>query len=414
MRSLLLVPLFCAGLCAADPPASVSEGFIQALARAPAINAARARCLAAERARWAAGVLPDPMVGVDVGQARPRMGEDMTMYGAMVEQTLPRWGERDAMRQTAQAQESMALAEFAEVVGEHAAAVAAALAEVQAATETTALIGEARERVRALGEIVRSRVASGGAMIGDILSLDTRAQQLDLQMAESGRRGADAAAEVRGRLALAVDASLPPPAWPDPAAIRPQATTSVHRASAGRAEAEAMERAATARGNPETALGLIWEREAAGTVEELDTFRLSFKMSVPVWRGAYADAVDAAHGRVQAASHEARAAAGMARSQIGRAQRAAAQGARAQATAEAIAERSRTEYEAVIRQVGTGAASLPTALDLLDRITEARMQAIEARLTGEMALAELWRLAPPALPASEAAMATPHAGSATP
>ena len=59
-------------------------------------------------------------------------------------------------------------------------------------------------------------------------------------------------------------------------------------------EAQAMEREAVARGNPETAVGLAWEREAAGTDEQTDKVALTFRMSLPIYRSAYGGAADAA------------------------------------------------------------------------------------------------------------------------
>jgi outer membrane protein TolC len=391
---LVLAALLCGTLGAAEQAMDMAT----ALARSPAISAARARVQAAGLAARAAGVLPDPMLGIGVGRELPRMGEAMDMYGAMIEQPLPRWGERDAMRQTALAQVAMAEAEFAELVGEHAAGVAAAGAEAQAAEQSLVLVEESRDRVRALSEVVRARVAGGGGTIGESLALDTRVQQLDLQLADLARRRADAEAEVRGRLGLPPDATLPPLSLPATAAIRPDATPMARRAAASRGEAEAMAQEAIARGNPETAVGLSWDREAVGTEEQVDKYNLTFRVSLPVWRQAYGAAADAARGRARAAAHEARASGWMARSQVGRAQRAVEQAARAQAVADGIAGRGHTEYDAVIRQVGTGNASIMTVLDLLDRISEARMQAIEARLTSQLALAQLWRLAPPTLP----------------
>lgn len=391
---LVCAILLCSALGAAEQAVDLPT----ALARSPAISAARARVQAAGMAARAAGVLPDPMIGVGAGRERSRMGEAMDMYGAMIEQPLPRWGERDAMRQGAQAQVAMAEAEFAELVGEHAAGVAAAVVEAQAAAQSILLVVEARDRLRALGEVVRARIAAGGGMIGESLALDTKLQQLELQLADLARRQADADAEARGRLGLPPEAVLPPLALPDPAAIRPDATPMVRRAAASRGEAMAMEREAAARGNPETAVGLSWDREAVGTDEQVDKYNLTFRVSLPVWRQAYGEAADAARGRARAAAHEARASSWMASSQVGRTQRAVEQAARAQAVADAIAGRSRTEYDAVIRQVGTGTASVMAALDLLDRISEARMQAIEARMASQLTLAELWRLAPPVLP----------------
>ena len=394
-----LVPLMLMGaaLAAADNAAA----FAAAVAKAPGVVAAQARMLAAQRGRGAAGVMPDPMVGVEVGRERPRMGDDMTMYGAMIEQPLPRWGERDAQRQMASASAQAAGADFYMLIGEHAASLAAAGIEAESASRSLVLVEAARQRAVALGEVVRSRIAAGGAMYGESLAIDTRVQQFELQIADLRRRQADAESEMRGRLALAPEAPLPPVAVPDPANIQPSANPALIKAQAAQAEAKAGLGEAEARGRPESSLGLRWEREAVNTMDQSDTISLSYTMSLPVWRGAYDDGVVAARQRGQAAGHEAHAAEWMARSQISRAQRASDQARRAEALAESIATRTASEYAAVMRQVGTGTASISLALDLLDRITDAQLQAIEAVTASKLALAELWRLAPPTLPTHE-------------
>jgi outer membrane protein TolC len=405
-RSFLLLVVVTMWASAVEAPVSppppdattALEQFRAVLANAPAIAAARSRVTAAEQAQGAAGVLPDPMVGADLGRERPRMGEDMTMYGAMVEQTLPRWGERDAMRQNARAQVGRESADVAAVIGEHAAIVASGLAEYAAARDTLVLIQQSQERIAALQDIMRSRIAAGGAMIGEQLALDSRAQQLAVQLADLERRGQDALAMVHGRLGLPPDAPLPPFAAPDPATIEVEGNPMARSAAAMQLEAQAMEREALARGNPETAVGLVWEREAAGTEAQTDKLSLTFRMSLPVYRSAYRDAADAARTRARAAQHEAMGATWMARSQITRAQRAVTQAELAQRTADDIAARTRTTYDAVIRQVGSGGASVTVTLDLLEMISESGRGAIMARLDSRMALAELWRLAPPDLP----------------
>lgn len=394
--------------CLAFGAQAAEDAFLAALARAPGIAAARTRVEAARHSARGAGVLPDPMLSADLGRTRQRMGDDMTMYGAMLGQSLPRWGERDAMRLKAAAQVELAEADFADAVGEHAAMVATAAAEAAAAAATGALLTETATRVRAMQETVVARIAAGGALIGDSLALDTRAQSLELQISEQRRRLADAEAEARGRLGLAEGRPIPAAAYPDLASIDPERVPMARRARAMHSDARAMEREATARANPETGIDVRWEREASGTEEQSDTYSLALTMSLPVWRQAYADAADGARASARAAGHEAHASAWMARSQLSRAGRAATVAAQARSTAEAVASRTRGEYDAMIRQLGTGAAGLGMALELLDRISEAQMQAIDAELASRMALAALWRLAPPELAGMPAADEPEH------
>ena len=126
--------LVAALAAAAEPdPAADRTAFIAALTRAPGIAAAQQRALAAERAIGAAGVLPDPMLSGDLGRKRPSMGDDTRLYGLMLEQPLPRWGERAAARASARAAAGAAGAERDDVLGEHAAELALMLSEAAAA-----------------------------------------------------------------------------------------------------------------------------------------------------------------------------------------------------------------------------------------------------------------------------------------
>lgn len=397
---LLVIACLAAPAAEPAPVATTHDGqrFAAALAQAPAVMAARLRLMAAQRAAGAAGVLPDPMVGLDLGRERMRSGEGMAMYGAMIEQPLPRWGERQAARDAAAAATLMEAAETAEVLGEEAAMLAAAGAERQAAQETIAVLEESRARLAAVRTALAPRLGTGGATIDESLDLDTRDRQLDLDLADARRRVSDAGAEMRARLGLAEDAPLPPVAFPDTAAIAVATSPAAQRAQALRAEALAMEQEASARGRPETAVGVVWEREAVGTMDESDKLSLSLRVSLPVHRSAYAAARAGATHRAAAAQRQHEAALHNARQLIGRARRAIAQAAEARATAEDLDRRTRTASLAVVRQVATGTTSITVALDLLDRIAEARLQAIEAVRAGHQAAAELWRIAPPDVP----------------
>ncbi len=411
---LVLWSLVVAGSAAAQepPPATPAElrepvvrasttdataEFRAALARAPAIAAARARLLAALGSRGAAGVLPDPILGLDAGRRRQRSAGTMTMYGVSIEQPLPRWGARDAERLGAEAMVQVAQAEFATLVGDHAAAIASAQAESEAAQESLAWLDGTRDRLVAVAEVVRSRLASGGGMLGESLAIETRRQQLDLQRTELVRRADDAETEIRGRLGLSPTTGLPTVAWPDPLAIQVAGAPAVQLAQAAVVQAQAEEHQALARGRPETSVGVIWEREAARSDDQSDQVSVAVTVSLPIWRGAYDAACDVARARARAATHEVAGAGWMARSQVARAQRASEQAHRAEVLAEAITRRSETEFAAVIRQAASGTASLTVVLDLLDRVSEARLQAVEARLASRVALAGLWRIAPPPL-----------------
>ncbi len=378
------------------------EAFLTALAHAPMVAAARARLSAARHDGAAAGVLPDPRLGLGVGLETMRSGGSSPMYGALLEQPLPRWGERDAQRMTATSQIRLAEAELAEALGDQAAVLATALAEARAWRATIELRHASEKRIQVLKDVLHGQLASGAAPLGAALALDTRAQELTLQITEAERQVADAEAEARGRLAIAPTEPLPPVAFPHLASIDMGATPLALRALATRSAAEADERGAESRGNPETSVGVGWDREQAGTTDQNDKFRLSFTMSLPVHRAAYEATAEAARARARAASHEVDGSRWMARSLIERATRAQAQAARSRSAADAVSDRTRTEMDAITQQVGlaqpAAGGSLIQAIDVLDRITAAQQQVIDAELTSALALADLWRLAPPVVP----------------
>ena len=388
-RSMLLLLASLAALAA--------DQFAVALAGSPALAAARAQVEAAERGAAAAGVLPDPMLGVDGGRMHG-MGETGWMYGAMLEQPLPRWGERDAQRAGASAGVRGARAAYRVAVGEHAAGIAAAAAEAAAASATAVVQREALGRIDALRAVIDARVASGAASSIELLAIASRRDALELSIAAAERRVADAQAEIRGRLGVPPDAPLPPLALPDPATIDIGRQPAAESARAAQDEAAAAADAAGSRGRPETSVGARWEREDAGLDSQTDKFSLALTVSLPVWRGAYDAGVEAARARERAAAHEIHAAAWMARSRVERAKRADEQAERAIAVADTARTRAATAAESVLQRVASGSASVTEVLDLLDRAAEAREQAIEARLLADTARADLWRLAPPTLP----------------
>lgn len=379
-------------------PHPTGEDFRQALAASPMVEAARARLGSTQRESAVAGVLPDPRAGLDVGREAARNGTVTPMYGAMIEQPLPSWGSRDAQRLSATAQTHRSEAELAEITGEQAALVSAALAEAEAKRGTVVLLTEAQQRVHVLKESLRLQIASGGVSIGAALALDTRANELALQISDAERLIADAESEARGRLGIPPSEPLPVAAFPTLAEIDLAATPLALRAAAARASANAEEREAQARGNPETSVGLGWEREMAGTDDQNDKFRLFLTVSLPVHRAAYEAAADAARSRARAAAHEVVGSRWMARSLVARATRAADQAARARRAAESLVDRTRIEMDAVTQQVATAGSSFVQVMDLLERITAAQQQVLESELTSNLALADLWRLAPPILP----------------
>ncbi|MBI5940691.1 MAG: TolC family protein [Caulobacterales bacterium] len=375
---------------------SAQAPFLRSLARAPAIQAAQERILAARRAAGAAGRLPDPMLGA--GYARKSTSMDRwPMYDLTLEQPLPRWGERDAMRAKASAETAMSEADLQDMLGETAAEVATMLAEAEAARAKLAVVEGQITRATAIQTTIAARVAAGGGSIADQLGVQSRLAALAVERDTMRRMVTDAEQEVRGRLGLAPDVALPPFTAPDRAAIVVERVPGVLAAQAKSAEAEAMFQEARASRYPETAVGLRYEREQQPG-DPMNTVGLEFRMSIPVWQGASEKLEDAAYARRRAARHEAAGWKFRMASLLGRAERATTVATTARNAAQETKTRLDAEYDSMLRSAGApNGANMISVLDVLDRLSDAERMVIEAEATARQAEAGLWRLAPPDL-----------------
>lgn len=399
MRTCLLF-IIAAGLAAADAvvPVPVQAAFLRSLAGAPAIQAAQERILASRRAAGAAGRLPDPMLGAGYARKSTAM-QRWPMYDVVLEQPLPRWGERDAMRDKAAAETAMSEAELQESLGEIAAEVATLLAEADAARAKLALVEAQIARATTLQATVAARVAAGTAAIAEPLGVRSRLAALTVERDTMRRMAADAEQEARGRLGMAPDTPLPPFAAPERAALALDRVPGVRTAQARSAEADAMLGEARAGRYPETAVGVRYEREQQPG-DPMDTVGVEVRVSLPVWQGASADLEEAARARRRAAQREIAGWRFRAQSLLGRAERAATVAASARAAAQDTRARLDAEYDAMIRAAATrGGADLISLLDVLDRLGDAERMVVEAEAAARQAEAGLWRLAPPDLPA---------------
>ena len=382
----------------ADDP---THAFLLTLAQAPQVRALLAQRQAMRHLESAAGRLPDPMLALGYARKRTPM-ERMPMYDVMLEQPLPRWGERDAARALAASATRMSEAEVAAEVAMLAGEITMALAELDG-LRAQVTEGEAQElRIAALARAIDARVATGDAGVLDRLMIDTRRERLLLRLDDQRRLLADRTAEIRGRLALAPEAALPVFAAPAPDTIDAARTPLALNAEARRLEALAGLQEARAMGRPETAVGLRAEREAADDGNE-DTIGVTISISLPLARGAIAAGEDAAHARLRAAERLAEAARWRTTIAIEAARRAIAQAERADRLANTLLTRAEAEHQVVAAALASGGADLTAVLDLHDHLAELRLAVIEARMQARQAQAGLWAHVIPELPAIGAA-----------
>lgn len=378
---------------AADP---TTRTFLLTLAQAPQVRALLAQRQAMRHLEAAAGRLADPMLSLGYARKRTPM-ETMPMYEVMLEQPLPRWGERDAARARAAAATQAGGAEIIAELSMLASDVAMALAEIDGLRAQVSE-GEAEEqRIAALSRAIDARIASGDAGVLDRLAIDTRRERLLLRLDDQRRLMADRTAEIRGRLALPPDAALPAFAAPAPETIDPAHTYLSLDAEARRLAALADLQEARAMGRPETAVGLRAEREGADDGNE-DTIGLTVSISLPIARGAIAANEDAAFARLRAAAQLAEAAHWRTNAAIAATRRAITQAERADRLASGLLTRAQAEQQTLSAALASAGGDLTAVLDLHDRLAELRLAVIEARMQARQAQAGLWVHVIPVLP----------------
>lgn len=386
--SLLLALLLVPSPGNAEP----QSGLLPAVAEAPSLQAARARADAAHARLPAAGRLPDPQLeGMYSQIRRPAGGERIPMWEITLTQPLPRAGERAADRDRAAASLSMAQADYAVMAGELAADTALALAESEAALARADLLSRQLARTSQLLAALDARLATSASRLPERLALQTRLASLELMIEQEQTMAADALAEARGRLGLPPDAALPAYSAPDPDEIAPDSLPLLRLAASRADEARAMVRMARASARPMTAVGLRFEREEE-RIGNMDTIGVAFMTELPFRSRGYARAdTAAARAEERAALADSDSARHRARAAVSRAERAERLAASTRRLAADTATRLDAEYDALVRANDT---SVAMSLDILDRLTDTRLQLIDADLSARAARAELWRHAP--------------------
>ncbi len=366
----------------------VLNEFVQTLSKAPAVHALRLRYAAAQRAEDGAGRLADPMIGL--GYARLRMPmENHPIYEAMVEQSLPRWGERDASRALAVADSAMAAAGMQREVGMLAGQIAMLLAELEG---LQARINEGNfelKRIRALSDTISARVGQGSATVLDRLAIDSRAESLAIRITDWERQIADKTGDIRAWLAISADQPMPIFVAPVPATFDAQQTPAIRQALAERDLALASLQTAQAMRRPMTAIGVRGELEETEDGNER-TIGATLSISLPVAHGAISAEIDAAQTRLLAAERLIDAARLQSRTAVEVARRAVDQAQRTTILATTLMTRADAEQQALATAAAGAGASITAILDVSDRLAGLRVDLIDATVSANQARAALW------------------------
>ncbi len=379
------------------PTASPSAELVSAVTRAPALTAARARVDAARARLGVAGRFPDPTLEGMVSRKSTPM-ENMPMWELNIRQPLPKAGERAADRDRAHAIVAMAEAEFAVMAGEMATDTAMALAEAATAQRRVDALAVQIDRTKRVLSTIDARIATGQGRFADRLALQTRIAGMQLMFERERRMSEDALSEARGLLGLNPEAPLPAFAALATADIDPEHAPALSVAEAKTAEARAMARMARASAKPMTAVGLRFEREQE-RMGNNDTIGLAFMTELP-WRGRrYARAEErAAQAEATAALADADTTRYRIVAALSRVERAERLAEVSQRLAQETHRRLDAEYDTLVRSAGTSTmgndSSVLMILEVLEKTTDAQLQAIDAEGSALVARAELWRYSP--------------------
>lgn len=360
------------------------------IAQAPLVAAARMRLSAARASAYGAGVLPDPML---YAQLMRMPGDPEYGSGGMIElqQTFPRWGERDGMRAMAVAEVAMAAADLAMARGEVVVRLAMFHAQARGALAKARAYTENAKRAEMLSELL-AKSATGSARLAEVLTLHSRAQALEIAAHEVQVAAADALGRGRALLRLPIGAEVPDPGIPEVDQIDVSHNPRLRLAMAAQAQGKAQLAIAASRSRPEIGVRTGWQREGR---EAFDEYRVGVIVAIPVHPSAWRGPEEAALRRQDAADLDASGANAEAVELLARVERAREQALRARAVANDTKKRLNLELETIASGAATGEPSSTAMLfERLDMLADTEVMAVMAEAEAAMAAAELWMLTP--------------------
>ncbi len=396
LRPVLLLTLFAAAVAPLRAEDAAAAQLVEALSRAPVLEAARQRIEAARNRIDAAGRLADPEAEGVVS----RGPGNRDMWELSVRQPLPKRGERAADRDRARAVVTVAEAEYAILAGELAADVAVSLAEADGAQARARVLEMQLGRFDSVLKSIEARLATSATVrFADRLAVQTRIAGMRLEIEEAGRAAQDALAESRGRLGLSSEAAAPTFAAPAVGEISATESAASIVALARAAEADAVAKIARTSAKPATSIGLRLERER-GNMGSEDRVGFAFSSEIP-WRGpGYARAeVRAAESERSAARAEGTGARFRLATAVSRVERADRLAETARRLGGETQARLDAQYDALVRAAGAGSAAgsestVLIAVEIFEQAAATQIKVIEAATAAHVARAELWRHVP--------------------
>jgi cobalt-zinc-cadmium efflux system outer membrane protein len=365
-----------------------------AVARTPEIHALRQQALAAGLRVDAEGLFPNPEVEGMLSQKEMEVG-DAEIAEIVLRQPLPQRGVRAAERALAhaQAEEAAALVEF------RAAALHAEVVRLWVESETAGRRREiwalqARQMENAL-QALDARLASGVEGFVRKITLESALSAMELRIEEEARMAEDAAQELRARLAMAADAPLPKTIPLPEKAPSLQMSPGFRLASAQADLARADIRLAQVSSAPMSSVALRLEREDAPE-GSFDTVGVAFMTELPFRSARKSDAMErVSEAELRRAEAEIEQLRFEIENQVSRVQRAEAFAHKARRSAVETRARLEREMQVLLQRSGLndpqGDSAVGRVVELLERMGELEIRAVQAEADARAAAAGLWR-----------------------
>lgn len=195
------------------PEADLELLVAEALARAPMLQAARARVAARGELEAPAAALPDPMVETIVRNVgfTPTLGEDEdAMLGIEARQSLPYPGKRAAARSVAAAETAEAAATVTEVERAVTAEVATLYGRLYALDREAETLVAARELIDLLEQVALGRYTTGEGDQEGVLKIQIQVQRVSERLGDLGNERHATVAALNRWLDRPGDAPLAP------------------------------------------------------------------------------------------------------------------------------------------------------------------------------------------------------------
>ena len=377
--------------------AEESMSLPQQVAEAPAVQSAWQQVEAARHRQQGAGRWPDPVLE-GMASRKDTPADEIPMWGAALQQPLPKAGERAADQERARAEVALAEAAYGQMAGQMAREIARHLADAEAARQRLRLAEEQRTRTEQIQAAVEIGIGAGQSRSADRLALQTRLAEVHLQAERERQLVQDAESAIRATLSLTEQEPLPAFLAPAPGALQAAQSPASRQAVARQQEARAMADLARAQARPMTAFGLRFEREEMPGGNE-DTVGLALMTELPWFSRRYARAGQhAAQSAITAGTFDLAAVEQDLAATLGRVARAEHWAATTRRVVGETQARLEAEYSALVRRAGTaepgGATPVLMVLDIVDRQAELQRQEIEADAALRLTQADLWRFAP--------------------